>query len=647
VFGGGQRGGGRGAPPTRDNPTPSAVGSAEISGVVLLNGANTPVRRARVTLSGAELRGGRTVVSDEQGRFVFQLLPAGRFTLTASKAGYVDVAYGAKRPGRPGTPIQLAEGQKVQKLAIALPRGGVITGVVVDENGDPSPGTQVRALRVVMRTGEKSLQQVGQDQTDDRGVYRIFQLQPGDYVVSAAPRNMNPLNDVRDLFVSQAAVIQQNLSQSGGAGGLGADLGNLVGLANSPAAQQAMDRLAALQQLAAEPQQSVAYAPVYYPGTTAPSGAATVTVGVGEEKTGIDFQLQLLATAKVQGVVVSQDGTLPTGIQVALVSADRSGIPAGMGTSMARVDGTGQFTFRDVTPGQYTLQARAPIRRPVDAAANPAGGRGGPPGRGGGPLPPGQIAQVLWASTEVAVSGMDMSNLTLMLQPGMTVSGRVEFRGAGVEPPSDLTRVRVSLSPRGQQGFEMGPVPPAEVDASGRFTLAGVAPGRYAVSGGVPGAGQGGGRGGPGAPGVAGGQWTLANASIDGRDALDFPIEIGPNQNVQGMTLTFTDRTQDLSGQIQDAAGRPTADFTIIVFPTDNRYWLPQARRIVATRPGTDGTFSFRGLPIGEYRLTAVTDVEPGEWYDPTFLSQLVPASIPISLREGEKKVQDIKLAGN
>jgi hypothetical protein len=73
---------------------------------------------------------------------------------------------------------------------------------------------------------------------------------------------------------------------------------------------------------------------------------------------------------------------------------------------------------------------------------------------------------------------------------------------------------------------------------------------------------------------------------------------------------------------------------------------MPQARRITATRPGTDGRFTFRGLPAGEYRLTAVTDVEPGEWYDPAFLNQLSSVSIPISLSEGERKVQDIRLAG-
>ena len=67
--------------------------------------------------------------------------------MTASKAGYVNITYGAKRPGRPGTPIQLADGQKLEKANISLPKGSVVTGIVVDENGEPSPGTQVRVMR--------------------------------------------------------------------------------------------------------------------------------------------------------------------------------------------------------------------------------------------------------------------------------------------------------------------------------------------------------------------------------------------------------------------------------------------------------------------------------------------------------------------
>ena len=97
---------------------------------------------------------------------------------------------------------------------------------------------------------------------------------------------------------------------------------------------------------------------------------------------------------------------------------------------------------------------------------------------------------------------------------------------------------------------------------------------------------------------------------------------------------------------LQDAMGRPAPDYTIIMFAADNQFWVPQSRRILSTRPSTDGTFAFRGFPAGQYRLTAVTDAEPGEWFDPAFLTQVVPASVVVAVGDGEKKVQDLRLAG-
>ena len=78
---------------------------------------------------------------------------------------------------------------------------------------------------------------------------------------------------------------------------------------------------------------------------------------------------------------------------------------------------------------------------------------------------------------------------------------------------------------------------------------------------------------------------------VGGRDALDFPLDVAPNQDVSNMTVTFTDRSQQLTGTIQDASGKGTSDYTIIVFASDSAYWLPQARRILSARPDTDGNF--------------------------------------------------------
>jgi len=665
------QGGGRGQQqPARDAQPQTTVGTASITGSVVTDGSGAPVRRARVTLTGGEVRMPRSAVTNDNGQFSFASLPAGRYTMTASKAGFVNITYGAKRPGRPGTPIQLVDGQKLDKANITMPKGSVVTGVVVDENGEPSPGTQVRVMRYVMRTGEKTLEQSGQDQTDDRGIYRIYGLQPGDYIVSASPRNMN-IGDVRQTVMAEIEAVMTQLQAQGidagrGGGGLGRgggrgfDPGALGPAFGGGRGQALVDRANQLQQQLqqTEQEQTVAYAPVYYPGTTSPSSATSVTLGVGDERGGVDFQLQLVATARIDGSVIGPDGTIPPGTQISLVPSDQGGMPQipGMNASASRSMQNGRFTFNGVSPGQYRLMARSVVRAPDQnpQQAGPAG-RGGDQGGRGGRGGPGTIQQVLWASTDLNVSGQNISDLVIQLQPGLTLRGRVSFEGTSAQPPTDLTRVRVNLPARGQQQFEGGGTPPAQVDASGNFTIAGVTPGRYSINGVVPSpggmnAGRAGGAATPGQGGAAsqtsGVQWTLKSAMAGGRDILDFPFVIEPNQEIGQILLTFTDRSQELTGTLQDSTGRPTADFTIIVFPSDNRFWTPQSRRILSTRPGTDGKFSFRSLPPGEYRLTAVTDVEPGEWFNPDFLAQLAAAGpVAISLGEGEKKVQDIKIA--
>ena len=189
-----------------------------------------------------------------------------------------------------------------------------------------------------------------------------------------------------------------------------------------------------------------------------------------------------MPTARIEGVVTNADGSMPPGTQVTLVPQDQAGVPQipGLNTSTSRSMQNGRFQFTGVGPGQYRLMARAVIRA---QDANPQAGRGaaaaaeqgGRGGRGG----PGTIQQVLWASMDLTVSGQNITDIVVGLQPGMSLNGRVTFEGTSLPPPTDLTRVRVNLTTRGQQLFEGGAMPPAQVDASGRFTINAVAPGRY------------------------------------------------------------------------------------------------------------------------------------------------------------------------
>jgi hypothetical protein len=84
------------------------------------------------------------------------------------------------------------------------------------------------------------------------------------------------------------------------------------------------------------------------------------------------------------------------------------------------------------------------------------------------------------------------------------------------------------------------------------------------------------------------------------------------------------------------------------MFPVDKTLWYQRSRRLrQPVRTGTDGRYRFANVPAGDYYLAALTDFEPADVSDPAFLDQIAgSAAIKISVGEGEKKVQDLKLAG-
>jgi len=96
--------------PQRDRAQPVAQGTAAISGRVVAADTGRPVKRARVSVSGGG-RGVRTALTDDQGRYQIGGLAASNYTISASKAGFVDGVYGQRRPLQPGTPLTLADAQ--------------------------------------------------------------------------------------------------------------------------------------------------------------------------------------------------------------------------------------------------------------------------------------------------------------------------------------------------------------------------------------------------------------------------------------------------------------------------------------------------------------------------------------------------------
>ena len=119
--------------------------------------------------------------------------PGGSYVLTVTRNGYASLQFGQQRPFEPGRVLELANGQLIDRVDFALPRGGVITGRVTDQLGEPVAGVSMQAMRYHYLPGGE--RQLGSCRwggmfsmvTNDLGEFRVSGLMPGTYVLSANP----------------------------------------------------------------------------------------------------------------------------------------------------------------------------------------------------------------------------------------------------------------------------------------------------------------------------------------------------------------------------------------------------------------------------------------------------------------------------
>src|SRR5262245_24075760 len=161
------------------------IGTGLIVGQIVDAGTGKAVPGAIVTLQGPG--GAHRVMTEPQGHFIFRNLVKGTFSITTTKAGWIDGAYGRRRPYGSAHQLDLAEGQRVGDVKIPIWRFGGISGTVRDEDGEPVIGVEVRALRRAAVFGRRLLVAAGSARTDDRGVFRVGSLIPAEYLVMLSP----------------------------------------------------------------------------------------------------------------------------------------------------------------------------------------------------------------------------------------------------------------------------------------------------------------------------------------------------------------------------------------------------------------------------------------------------------------------------
>jgi hypothetical protein len=399
-----------------------------VEGTILsLNG--DLVRKATVRLQGGASQPGQPPTtysesSDNGGKFVFDDVAPGRYTLSADKPGFVATRYGARSNTSPGTQLTLTAGMEMKDLAIKMTPQGVIAGKVLDQDGDPLISVQVQAMRFAYARGRKQLQPSGGATTNDLGEYRIINLAPGRYYISATDRPQQQFGT------------QERPGRAGAA-----QIGNIT---------------------------------TYYPNGADASNATPVDVAAGGEMRGMDIRLLQAKVFTVRGKALDTSGGSAQAIVSFTRKDDNGNILAllnGVGASQLRPDGT--FEFRNVIPGNYVLQVGQVMAVNGSQPANVTGRVEVTVGDANVddlvlPLVP--RPEIMGT---VTLEDGDIANLLKSAQntPGQTVAVN----------PVVPRRGRLALNLMATENVPAG-VPPAEVKEDGTFRFNGLGTTKYALN---------------------------------------------------------------------------------------------------------------------------------------------------------------------
>ncbi len=277
-----------------------------------LTDANTgePVRKATLSLmqmpsGGAVMTGpppATTVTTDSEGKFSFMKVEPGTYMLTAEKTGYVRQQYGSRGGQFGGSSIVVKAGDKFASLDFRLPRQAVITGKVLDEDGEPVPNAMVSTMR--LQPFGRQPQMMGGQSTNDIGEFRVANLTPGKYFIR----------------VQKGGYFTPQLS-----------------------AAPADDK---------KDQPKLDYLPTYYPNATDVASAAPIVVSSGQQVDGVNVQLKKGRVYQVSGKI---SGIAPgTRTQISVQEKTNSRIfMGGFGGTSTKPDGS--FILPSVQPGTYNL----------------------------------------------------------------------------------------------------------------------------------------------------------------------------------------------------------------------------------------------------------------------------------------------------
>jgi hypothetical protein len=427
-------------------------------------------------------------MTEEDGKFAFAGIEAGDYTFSAERSGYLTSVYGARRSTPNGVPLRLGKGENKTGMDLKLTPQGVITGRVIQPDGEPGGNFGIAAARIAYVNGKRQLIRFGPSggtgAPDDLGEFRIPGLEPGRYYVIATPlpgmgardlsgRAPEPFQttfypaavDMRDaeiLEVAAGATISgiEVHPVRGLAFAVGGHVVNHSGqelrdfqITRPPSS--AMSGEMVMGYLLRDAQFQVGDVPrgkiTLVASGVNPEGRAVSTLHTIEVSGPVDdLELAINPPFPIPGRLRVENGAFPTGLKVSLVRQD--GISNVLMTRSAGVAEDGAFTLPDVTADAYFISVLG--------------------------LPDGYyVKSVRLGREDVFEGGATFAAKTEQPLEIVLSARAATIRGTVVDAAAGITVALVATDEkrRAQAEFNRS----ALTDAQGKFTLVNLPPGDY------------------------------------------------------------------------------------------------------------------------------------------------------------------------
>jgi hypothetical protein len=571
--------------------------SSSLDGIVVMVGTDAPISGASVELARSttvdDARSGAANVpttfftaTSSEGKFSFRDIPSGTYRLRATIPGgrYAPAEYGQRHSGGRGTTFDLESGQALPLVRLAMAPTGVITGRILEGDQDPVSDARVLALQRVYDGSRDTFNIVQAVRTNDLGEYRLFWLPPGPYYVSVIREDRRAFSVSVHVTAPDERVRRWD--------------------ATSPVvAEREVGNGRVIREVSL---------PAYFGGGIDGANAKKIDLLPGATIGGVDISLNgtTVPAVPVQGIVRELGGQPVAGAVVRLVPlrpAPHTLIPN------TTTDKQGAFTIPGAPPGGYFLVAA--VRGSFGWNANESFF---------------DVGNALSSIQRIDVAGQRVDNVSLTLQPPLTLSGQVRIEGNA--PSSwDVRALRIAAT---RQPILLG-LPSTPVSGSerhpfhgvpatdGTFSLQGLSQGPYRLSvAGMPPAAY------------------IQAATLGTIDVLanGLNLDTAPRDRLE---IIVNPRGGKVDGVTLDDKREPSGNATVVLVPDIPLRSRGDLYRFTAT--DIRGRFEIDGIVPGRYKIFAWESVDPGGWEDETFLRDFEGRGQPLVVEQGT--AQQVRLS--